>query len=221
MIFECLSESAGRVARESNSGDPMPDSLPSHALLTRRRFLATAASSLSISAVGGIAKPYLSRAADRPVISHGIQSGDVSTDSGMVWARSDRPSRMLVEVAITDSFNVIRSAVCVDALPESDFTAKMLVENLPSSQDIFYRVRFRDLARWTLSRYGFATNQRMISFLNNILKVKTFEELRTPLAITATVTANRAAKGSTARTRTRRPTPSYARSVKSRRMKSR
>jgi NTE family protein len=48
------------------------------------------------------------------------------------------------------------------------------------------RVRFRDLARWTLSRYGFATNQRMISFLNNILKVKTFEELRTPLAITAT-----------------------------------
>jgi NTE family protein len=48
------------------------------------------------------------------------------------------------------------------------------------------RVRFRDLARWTLSRYGFATNQRMISFLNKVLKVKTFEELKTPLAITAT-----------------------------------
>jgi len=53
-------------------------------------------------------------------------------------------------------------------------------------EGIAARVRFRDLARWTLSRYGFATNQRMISFLNNILKVKTFEELRTPLAITAT-----------------------------------
>lgn len=48
------------------------------------------------------------------------------------------------------------------------------------------RVRFRDLARWTLSRYGFATNQRMISFLNKILKVKTFEELQVPLAVTAT-----------------------------------
>jgi NTE family protein len=48
------------------------------------------------------------------------------------------------------------------------------------------RVRFRDLARWTLSRYGFATNQRMIGFLNRILKVKTFEELRIPLAVTAT-----------------------------------
>jgi NTE family protein len=48
------------------------------------------------------------------------------------------------------------------------------------------RVRFRDFARWTLSRYGFATNQRMISFLNTVLKVKTFEELSIPLAVTAT-----------------------------------
>jgi NTE family protein len=48
------------------------------------------------------------------------------------------------------------------------------------------RVRFRDLARWTVSRYGFATNLRMISFLNRILKVKTFEELPIPLAVTAT-----------------------------------
>ena len=48
------------------------------------------------------------------------------------------------------------------------------------------RVRFKHLARWTLSRYGFASNQRMIGFLNHLLKVKTFEELRIPLAVTAT-----------------------------------
>lgn len=53
-------------------------------------------------------------------------------------------------------------------------------------EEIAARVRFRDLARWTLSRYGFATNQRMIAFLDRVLKVKTFEELRIPLAITAT-----------------------------------
>ena len=105
----------------------LADSHQSRALLTRRRFVATAASSLSVTAVGAIAKPYLSRAADRPVITHGIQSGDVSTDSGVVWARSDRPSRMHVEVATSESFNVIRSAVCVDALPESDFTTKALI----------------------------------------------------------------------------------------------
>jgi NTE family protein len=53
-------------------------------------------------------------------------------------------------------------------------------------EQIAARVRFRDLARWTLSRLGFATNQRMISFLNKILKVHTFEELQIPLAVTAT-----------------------------------
>jgi NTE family protein len=53
-------------------------------------------------------------------------------------------------------------------------------------EQIASRVRFRDLARWTLSRYGFATNLRMTGFLNRILKVKTFEDLRVPLAITAT-----------------------------------
>src|SRR5437764_2608083 len=74
------------------------------ALPSRRRFLTTAAASSAISALGGIARPYLSRAADRPLISHGIQSGDVSVDSGMVWARADKPSRMQVEVATTDSF---------------------------------------------------------------------------------------------------------------------
>jgi NTE family protein len=48
------------------------------------------------------------------------------------------------------------------------------------------RVRFKHFARWTLSRYGFASNQRMIGFLSSVLKVKTFEELRIPLAVTAT-----------------------------------
>src|SRR5262249_46228276 len=126
------------------AGVPMPDTRSSLGLLSRRRFLATAASSLSLTAVSGIAKPYLSRAADRPVITHGIQSGDVATDSGVVWARSDRRWRMMVEVAPTHTFNVIRSAVCVDALPESDFTAKALIEGLPPGQDIFYRIRFQD-----------------------------------------------------------------------------
>src|SRR5262245_6490828 len=99
--------------------------------LTRRRFLTTAASSGALVVVGGIAKPALSRAADRPVITHGIQSGDVSVDSGVVWARADRPARMLVEVATSDSFKSIRSEVFVDALPETDFTAKALIEGLP------------------------------------------------------------------------------------------
>ena len=53
-------------------------------------------------------------------------------------------------------------------------------------EQVARQVRFKHFARWTLSRYGFASNQRMIGFLNRTLKVKTFEELRLPLAVTAT-----------------------------------
>jgi alkaline phosphatase D len=116
-------------------------------ILSRRRLLATAGSAAMI---GSIARPYLSRAADRPVITHGIQSGDVTVDSGMVWARADRPARMLVEASTTDSFKNILGGVFVDALPESDFTAKALLEGLPPGQDIFYRVRFSDLSEPTI-----------------------------------------------------------------------
>jgi len=52
--------------------------------------------------------------------------------------------------------------------------------------DVARRVRFRDFARWTISRFGFATSHRMTRFLNTVLKVKTFEELRIPLAVAAT-----------------------------------
>jgi alkaline phosphatase D len=110
--------------------------------ISRRRFLAGAGA----GAVGVIAMPHLSRAADRPIVTSGVQSGDVSMDGGVVWSRADRPSQMLVEVATTESFANARKLPPIAALPESDFTAKLLLEKLPSGQEIFYRVRFRDLA---------------------------------------------------------------------------
>jgi alkaline phosphatase D len=97
-----------------------------------------------------LARPAISRAADRPAISHGLQSGDVSLDSGMVWARADRPARMMIEVATTDSFRNIHSGVFVDALPDADFTVKALIENLPAGQDIYYRIRPQDLSSPTV-----------------------------------------------------------------------
>jgi NTE family protein len=53
-------------------------------------------------------------------------------------------------------------------------------------EEIASIVRFKDFARYTLSRFGLCTNDRMTGFLHKILKVKTFEELRIPLAVTAT-----------------------------------
>lgn len=53
-------------------------------------------------------------------------------------------------------------------------------------EQVAHAVRFTTFARWTLSRYGFASNDRMVSFLARTLKVKTFEELRIPLGVSAT-----------------------------------
>jgi alkaline phosphatase D len=140
--------------------------------LTRRRFLANAAATTTFTGLGGIARPYVSRAQDRPRITHGVQSGDVSADGGIVWSRADQPARMLVEVATTDSFKDIRHSVFVDALPETDFTAKALVEGLPSGQDIFYRIRFQNLSYPTVlgepmvGRFRTApSDRRSISFV--------------------------------------------------------
>src|SRR5689334_23154054 len=82
--------------------------------VNRRRLLTASASAATLAAVSTIARPYLSFAADRPTITHGVQSGDVSVDSGVVWARADRPSRMQVEISTTDSFNVIHQGAYVD-----------------------------------------------------------------------------------------------------------
>jgi alkaline phosphatase D len=115
-------------------------------LLTRRKFLAVSTSAAALS----IARPYVSRANDRPLVTHGVQSGDVGLDSGVVWARTERPARMQVEIATTESFRDVRQGVFVDALPQSDFTAKALLEGLPPGQDIFYRIQFRDHSQPTI-----------------------------------------------------------------------
>src|SRR5882724_6228711 len=109
--------------------------------LTRRQLLVRSAATI---AVGSLARPYLSRAADRPAIACGIQSGDVSARSAVIWARADRPARMQVEYSTVESFARILGSSSADALPDSDFTSKVLLDGLPPGQDIFYRVRFEN-----------------------------------------------------------------------------
>jgi alkaline phosphatase D len=113
--------------------------------LTRRQLLARSASTVALAGMGNLARPYLSRAADRPRIACGIQSGDVASGAATVWARADRPARMRVEYSTVESFSSVIGAVSSDALPDHDFAAKVLLEGLPPGQDIFYRVRFDDL----------------------------------------------------------------------------
>lgn len=53
-------------------------------------------------------------------------------------------------------------------------------------EEIARALRFKHFARWTVSRYGFYSNDRMARFCARVLKVNTFAELKIPLAITAT-----------------------------------
>ena len=107
---------------------------------SRRAFLATGTAFAT-----SLALPSISRASARPVFTHGVQSGDVDLSSGMIWTRTDRPARVMMEVSTTESFANARRLAALDALPESDFAVKRLVDGLPSDQDIFYRFTATDL----------------------------------------------------------------------------
>jgi NTE family protein len=57
---------------------------------------------------------------------------------------------------------------------------------LDAMQRIATTTTFADFGRWTPSWLGLATNQRMETYLTRFTHTKTFEELKTPLAIAAT-----------------------------------
>ncbi len=84
------------------------------------------------------------RRAERPRITDGVQSGDVTARSAVVWARADRMARMLVETAPTESFATARMHPGPFATAETDFTAKLDLAGLPPGQDVYYRVSFSD-----------------------------------------------------------------------------
>src|SRR6202453_3980358 len=71
----------------------------------------------------------------------------------------------------------------VGALIGAAYCSGLSIEEL---EKVARSCRFTTFARWTVSRYGFASNDRMVAFLARTLKVKTFEELCIPLAVTAT-----------------------------------
>jgi len=59
---------------------------------------------------------------------------------------------------------------------------------MPASQmeAIAVNSDFGDFAKWTITRHGLSANERMGIFLNNLIEVGAFEELRIPLAVMTT-----------------------------------
>jgi alkaline phosphatase D len=109
--------------------------------LTRRQTLiGTAAMGVSL------AMPSLSRAQSCPLITHGVQSGDITHDGAMIWARADREARMMLEWSTTEGFADPRRVATLSIGDPTDFAGKIALTGLPSDQDIFYRVTMADLA---------------------------------------------------------------------------
>ncbi|MFF5727271.1 alkaline phosphatase D family protein [[Kitasatospora] papulosa] len=80
----------------------------------------------------------------RPSATWGVQVGDVTASSALVWVRSDRPARMVVETSATESFRRARTwqGPLVDA--RTDYTGTTPLHGLPAGEQVHYRVTLVD-----------------------------------------------------------------------------
>ena len=114
--------------------------------VSRRSVLLGTAGLAGLSSVGLTAVPSRAAtlvAADRPQLTHGVMSGDVTSSGGVVWARADRPARMFVQLSPTGGFTArdrVRTVRGPLLLPDTDFTGRAVLAGLPAGSDIAYRV---------------------------------------------------------------------------------
>jgi alkaline phosphatase D len=106
-----------------------------------RRTLLTATAGLTVSglATRSVAAPaLLSR---RPTLPSGVQSGDVTTSSAVLWARSDRPARLVARIS-SGHRSWIRPGRL--ATPSTDLTAKLALTGLAPGRDYEVDLWFED-----------------------------------------------------------------------------
>ena len=105
-----------------------------------------AATTLGRGALAQIAAPAIVTSdRGRPEMPLGVQSGDILDDRAMVWSKTDRPARLIVDWSTTESFRDARRVVGPAALDISDYTARVDLTGLPAGEQIFYRAMFQDL----------------------------------------------------------------------------
>jgi alkaline phosphatase D len=114
--------------------------------MTRREFLGrTALAGSAALTAAWRPRPVFAQTAGRPAMPYGVQTGEVSQGRAVLWGATDRPARMIVEYATTEGLANPRRIVGPFALPETGYTAKAILTDLPAGQDVFYRVMFQDL----------------------------------------------------------------------------
>ncbi|MCP3821771.1 alkaline phosphatase D family protein [Streptomyces sp. A3M-1-3] len=117
-----------------------PLSFPGRRAVLRGSLAASAALTVPV-ALGGAPAPALS---GRPSAQWGVQTGDVTSTSGLVWVRSDRPARMIVQTSATESFRRPRRWYGPLLGPGTDFTGTTALRGLPPGEQVHYRVILAD-----------------------------------------------------------------------------
>lgn len=115
----------------------------------RRRFLAALGSGIAASACSPIqpAAPAISHAALRPKLTHGVQSGDLGPEGGVLWARADRPARLWAEVSTCGSGSETVRLPPVLVTERTNFSGKLMLPPQPRGQKLRYTVRCESLER--------------------------------------------------------------------------
>ncbi|MFJ5548846.1 alkaline phosphatase D family protein [Streptomyces sp. NPDC093225] len=118
-----------------------PEPGPARRALLRGSLAATAA--LTLPAPLAAAPAFA--LAGRPEARWGVQAGEVTAHTALVWARSDRPARMLVETSPTETFRHGRRLWYGPLLgPGTDFTGTTALHGLPAGTQVHYRVLLAD-----------------------------------------------------------------------------
>lgn len=115
---------------------------------SRRLFLQSTAATLGAATLPSWAQgaPALIGAdAARPVAAQGLQLGDPQAGSMMVWSRSDRPARFVVEYAFNEQFRNAQKIIGAHALETTDFTVRQDLTGLPAGREVFVRASFQSL----------------------------------------------------------------------------
>lgn len=119
--------------------------------MNRRNFITHAATTCGGLMLANPAFGFPAIIQSRPKIPFGVQTGDITPGRAIVWSRSDRSARMIVEYATTESFQNAKRIVGPAAIEPTDFTARVDLNGLPAGQKIFYRVSFQDLENTKVS----------------------------------------------------------------------
>ncbi|MGG8405721.1 alkaline phosphatase D family protein [Streptomyces sp. 12297] len=130
--------SPGRVG----AGSPLV--VPGRRSVLGGSLAASAALALPAAAAGLVTAPAFALSG-RPQALWGTQTGEVTAHSALVWVRSDRPARMIVEAAPTESFRRgVRRWTGSLLGPATDFTGTTALHGLPPGRQVHYRVLLAD-----------------------------------------------------------------------------